>query len=64
MAKTYVPKFTDDVHTILVYMTRYDAIIRPALQALDPDVLIAYDAAFVALRAIDALRSVLTPIEP
>lgn len=62
MAKTYVPKLTDRIHELAVYMARYNAIIRPALAVLDPDSLVAYDALFQAAISLDALREVLAPL--
>lgn len=64
MARTYVPTLVDTIHELAVFMTRWNGIIRPALATIDPDSLVAYDAAFAAVIALDALRETLAPIAP
>lgn len=62
MARTNVPKLMDSVHDLSVYTIKYNSVIRPALQLLDPDAVTAYDALVDALQSLDALRTVLVPI--
>lgn len=64
MAKTYVPNEVRQVHTLAVYMTRYNAVLRAAVLIADPSAGAAYDALYAAVTAFDALREVLYPIEP
>lgn len=59
MARTYVPKMLKDIHTLAVYLARYNAVIRVAITAADPESLPAYEALYSAIIALDGLRTVL-----
>lgn len=64
MAKTYVPSIVIQVHELTRFVTRYNAILRPALATIDPDSVALYDTMYNALVAFDALYQTLYPLEP
>lgn len=64
MAKTYVPSFTQDIHRLAVYLTRYNSILRAAIAVAQPDALASYDLLFSTVLALDAFRDALNPLTP
>lgn len=64
MARTYIPGFTESVHRQALFLVRWNAILRPAIVAIDPAAGAAYDALYTAIIAMDALREVLDPLLP
>lgn len=62
--KSYIPTMTSDMHEIAVFLAKHNAILRAAIIAVDPEAAGAYDAAYAAIIALDALRAVLNPIQP
>ena len=63
MARTYIPTQVIEVHKMAIYMSRYQAVLRAAIVAIDPTFGAAFDTLFAAILAFDALASELYPLE-
>lgn len=61
MPKTYVPTLCTEVHSLAVFLTRYNSTIRTFLDAFHPELVEAYTTLFNAVIAIDAVREQLCP---
>lgn len=64
MARTYIPSQVIEVHKMALYMSRYQAVLRAAMVAIDPTFGAAFDTLFAAILAFDGLASQLYPLEP
>lgn len=63
MARTYIPTQVIEVHRMAVYMSRYQAPLRAAIVAVDPDFGAIFDTLLTAILAFDALATELYPLE-
>jgi len=63
MPRTYIPTTVIDVHQMVKFMSRYQAPLRAAIVAVDPDYGAIFDDLLAALLAFDALSQVLYPVE-
>lgn len=63
MARTYIPTQVIEVHRMAVYMSRYQAVLRAAIVAIDPTAGATFDTLFAAVLAFDELSQVLYPVE-
>lgn len=63
MARSYIPTQVVQTHKLAVYLARYQAVLRPAMVAIDPSYGALFDAALTALLALDAVNQELYPIE-
>lgn len=63
MARTYIPSQVIEVHRMAVYMSRYQAVLRASIVAIDPAFGTAFDTLFAAILAFDALATELYPVE-
>lgn len=64
MARTYIPTSVIEVHKIAKFVTRYQAILRPALVAIDPSYGAIFDDLVSAVLAFDAISQTIYPLEP
>jgi hypothetical protein len=62
VARTYIPSQVIDAHKMAKYMSRYQAILRASMVAIDPDYGAVFDALFAAILAFDAIASELYPL--
>jgi len=63
VARTYIPTQVIQVHELARYMNRYQAVLRAAIVAVDPDFGSIFDTLLTAINAFDALASQLYPLE-
>ena len=63
MPRTYIPTTVIEVHKQVKFMSRYQAPLRAAIVAIDPDFGVLFDELLAALLAFDALSQQLYPIE-
>ncbi len=63
MARTYIPTQVVEIHKMAIYMSRYQAVLRASIVAIDPTFGAAFDTLFAAVLAFDGLAQVLYPIE-
>lgn len=63
MAKTYIPTQVVEVHRLAIYLARYQAVLRPAMVAIDPSFGALFDALLAATLAMDAVAQTLYPVE-
>lgn len=62
MAKTYIPTQVIEVHKLAIYLARYQAVLRAAIVAIDPDFGAVFDTLLAAVLAMDALSGQLYPL--
>jgi len=63
VAKTYIPTSTVEIHRLAIYLARYQAVLRPAMVAIDPSFGALFDALLTAVLAMDAVSQTLYPVE-
>lgn len=63
MPRSYIPTQVIEVHRMAVFMARYQAVLRSAIVAIDPDFGATFDTLFAAILAFDALATELYPVE-
>lgn len=63
MARTYIPTSVIEVHKLTKFVTRYQAVLRAAIVAVDPAYGAVFDDLLDALIAFDALSQALYPLE-
>lgn len=63
MARTYIPTQVVEIHKMALYMSRYQAVLRASIVAIDPSFGAAFDTLFAAVLAFDALAGELYPLE-
>lgn len=61
--KTYIPTQVIEVHKLAIYLARYQAVLRPAMVAIDSSYGALFDALLAAVLAIDAVSGTLYPLE-
>jgi len=61
--RTYIPSAVIEVHKLVRYISRYQAQLRAAIVAVDPDYGEVFDLMFTSLIAFDALNQTLYPLE-
>jgi hypothetical protein len=62
MPRTYIPTTVIEVHKQYLFMTRYQAVLRAAMVAIDPSYGALFDTLLAALGAIDAISQELYPL--
>jgi len=63
VAKTYIPTSVVEIHRLAIYLARYQAVLRPAMVAIDPSFGALFDALLAATLAMDAVSQTLYPVE-
>lgn len=63
LARTYIPTAVIEVHKLAKYAARYQALLRPAVVAIDPAYGAVFDDLLSALLAFDAIAASIYPLE-
>lgn len=63
MARTYIPSAVIEIHRLAKFLARYQAVLRPAMVAVDSSYGAVFDQMLAAALAFDALSQQLYPLE-
>lgn len=63
MARTYIPSTVIQVHRLVKYISRYQALLRASIVAIDPSFGAVFDDLLAALLAFDSVSNTLYPLD-